>query len=81
MNFKILMGNSNSLSSLPINNGYLYYIKDKNVFYIDYENQRIKINAENLLPTVSSDDNGKFLQVVDGVWTANLIPNAEGESF
>lgn len=29
------------------------------------------------LPTVTAADNGKILQVVDGVWTAVEIPNAE----
>ena len=34
-----------------------------------------------LLPTVSSSDNGKFLRVVDGTWSASLISNAEEASF
>ena len=34
-----------------------------------------------LLPTVSSADNGKFLRVVDGTWSASSISNAEEASF
>ena len=34
-----------------------------------------------LLPTVSSSDNGKFLRVVDGTWSASPISNAEEASF
>lgn len=34
-----------------------------------------------LLPTVSSSDNGKFLRVVDGTWSASSISNAEEASF
>lgn len=34
-----------------------------------------------ILPTVSSDDNGKILTVVDGVWQAVTLPNAEEASF
>lgn len=33
------------------------------------------------LPTVSASDNGKFLQVVKGAWTAVTIPDAEGGSY
>lgn len=34
-----------------------------------------------VIPTATSEDNGKFLRVVDGVWTAAAIPNANGVSF
>ena len=37
-------------------------------------------NAQSL-PTVSASDNGKFLQVVKGAWTAVTIPDAEGGSY
>lgn len=33
------------------------------------------------IPTVTSDDNGKILRVVDGVWAAVTIPNANEVSF
>lgn len=33
------------------------------------------------LPSVSTSDNGKFLRVVNGVWTASSINNANGVSF
>mgnify|MGYP003300616203 CR=1 FL=1 len=33
------------------------------------------------LPGVTEEDEGKFLQVVDGAWTAVTIENAEGDSF
>lgn len=33
------------------------------------------------LPAVTSADNGKVLQVVNGVWAAATIPNANGVSF
>ena len=33
------------------------------------------------LPSTTEADNGKFLRVVDGVWTAVEIPNANGGSF
>lgn len=33
------------------------------------------------IPTVTADDNGKFLCVVDGAWAATTVPNAEEESF
>lgn len=33
------------------------------------------------LPAVTSSDNGKFLQVVNGAWAAATIPSANGGSF
>ena len=33
------------------------------------------------LPEVTTDDNGKFLRVVEGEWAADSIPNARGVSF
>ncbi len=33
------------------------------------------------LPVVTEADNGKVLRVVDGVWVAASIPNAEGVGF
>ena len=47
--------------------------------------ERTKWNAaaedKKELPSVSTSDNGKFLQVVNGVWTAVTIPDANGGSF
>lgn len=37
--------------------------------------------VESGLPSVTEDDNGKFLRVTDGVWAAVDIPSAEGGSF
>lgn len=34
-----------------------------------------------VLPSVTSSDNGKLLQVVNGVWAAVSLPNASGVSF
>lgn len=33
------------------------------------------------LPSVTEADNGKVLRVVNGVWAAAIIPNAEGVGF
>lgn len=33
------------------------------------------------VPTVTSADNGKFLRVVNGAWSAVAIDSAEGASF
>ena len=32
-------------------------------------------------PTVTIEDNGKFLRVVNGVWAAATVDNANGVSF
>ena len=33
------------------------------------------------IPSVTTDDNGKILRVVDGAWAVTTIPNASGVSF
>lgn len=47
--------------------------------------ERTKWNAaaedKKELPSVSTSDNGKFLRVINGVWTASSINNANGVSF
>ena len=36
---------------------------------------------KNFLPTVTTDDNGKFLRVVEGIWSASEVPCAENTKF
>lgn len=36
---------------------------------------------KNFLPTVTTDDNGKFLRVVEGIWAASEVPCAEDTKF
>lgn len=38
-------------------------------------------NGGSALPEVTTDDNGKFLIVVDGAWTVTTLPSAEEASF
>lgn len=45
-----------------------------------YSNKQ-KVLTVNDVPTVTASDNGKFLRVVDGAWSAVEIANAQGESF
>ena len=40
----------------------------------------IKID-ESLLPSVTTNNNGDFLRVVNGAWVASTVPNAEEASF
>lgn len=37
--------------------------------------------AARVTPAVTADDNGKFLRVVDGAWSAVAVSNAEEASF
>lgn len=34
-----------------------------------------------ILPSVTTDNNGAFLRVVNGAWAMDMISNAEGVSF
>lgn len=38
-------------------------------------------DADKELPSVTASDNGKFLRVVNGAWSAETIPSANGGSF
>lgn len=50
---------------------------------LPFDDEAIKalINEKMQAVSVTSDDNGKFLRVVDGVWAADTVPNANGVSF
>lgn len=56
----------NALGSDEINANTLYMLTD---------------SEEEVVPVVTSADNGKFLRVVNGVWAAASISSAEGASF
>lgn len=47
---------------------------------VDFTNATVT-GLPGLLPTVGLIDNGKFLRVVDGAWTAATVENANGVSF
>ena len=46
-----------------------------------YSSGTLTFEVTNPLPSVSSADNGKFLVVDNGSWTAQTIPDANGNSF
>ena len=46
-----------------------------------YTDKKISSDGGSGLPSVGTADNGKFLQVVNGVWTATEIPSAENSEF
>lgn len=46
-----------------------------------YSSGTLTFSVTNPLPAVTSSDNGKFLVVDNGSWTAQTIPNANGNSF
>lgn len=48
---------------------------------INGTNYEIKDNDAMPKIEVSTSDNGKFLRVVDGVWAASSVPNAEEATF
>lgn len=52
-------------------------------FYLEDEIESIWNIVEAIpeIPNVTTQDNGKFLRVVDGIWAAASIPNAEEAEF
>lgn len=46
----------------------------------DVQNNKVAWSAKEL-PAVTASDNGKFLRVVNGVWAASTVDNANGVSF
>ena len=50
---------------------------------LPFDDEAIKtlINGKMQAVSVTSDDNGKFLRVVNGAWAAATVPNANGERF
>ena len=54
---------------------------DENGKPTDWECVDIASGSGSALPAVTEADNGKILTVVDGVWTAIALPNAEEASF
>lgn len=47
---------------------------------VDFSKSTV-VGLNGLLPTVTTSNNGQFLRVVDGVWSADTVPNANGVSF
>lgn len=46
-----------------------------------YSKSEIDVMLSNVFPSVTVDDNGKFLRVIDGVWAVEAIPIAEEGSY
>ena len=45
------------------------------------DNYYTKEEINSKIPSVTTQDNGKFLRVVNGKWVAASVPNAEEASF
>ena len=61
------------------------YIRNT-TFQITVQNDSVDVqffvaDAQPELPAVTASDNGKFLRVVSGAWTAQAVPSAESNSF
>lgn len=66
---------SSSFASFECLIGTIVYI-----YHVNSSNGWAKFTYS-LPPSVTTDDNGKILQVVNGVWTAVTITNAEGVAY
>lgn len=50
-------------------------------YELDHIKEEIAILSTKVLPDVDSEDNGKFLRVVDAEWQPDTVPSAEDTSF
>ena len=78
------MPSSKKISSLVINKvpspEIFNSMKSKGLINED-EVYLVEDERSSRLPAVTSVDNGKFLRVVNGSWTAVAVPSAEGSNF
>ena len=73
----ILKGENNKI--VPATPGVDYVVPgDSTVTSVNGQTGAVTVHE---VPTVTASDNGKFLRVVNGVWTAAEIANANGGSF
>ena len=73
----ILKGENNKI--VPATPGVDYVVPgDSTVTSVNGQTGAVTVHE---VPTVTASDNGKFLRVVNGVWTAAEITNASGVSF
>ena len=54
------------------------YLKTAPVTSVNGKTGAVKVRE---VPSVTASDNGKFLRVVNGAWSAETIPSANGGSF
>lgn len=57
----------------------VYFVDDGTVFATNFRGERVKSENASTLPAVSIDNNGAFLRVVDGVWTAVNLTDVSTE--
>lgn len=55
--------------------------KSGQVVGFDNNGNAVAQDAPSSVPDVTTTDNGKFLRVVDGAWSATTVPNAEEVAF
>ena len=73
----ILKGENNKI--VPATPGVDYVVPgDSTVTSVNGQTGAVTVHE---VPTVTASDNGKFLRVANGVWTAAEIANANGGSF
>ena len=60
--------------------GKIYFVLESSNIYIYHSGIWYTIGG-NYLPKVTAVDNGKFLRVVNGTWSAAVVPNAEEVNF
>ena len=73
----ILKGENNKI--VPATPGVDYVVPgDSTVTSINGQTGAVTVRE---VPSVTTSDNGKFLRVVNGAWSAETIPSANGGSF
>ena len=76
----LLYAQTNKASKTTVDNLTNTVSQKANLTAVNNLSARVTTLENNKLPTVSTNDNGKILQVASGKWTAQTLPIYNGET-
>lgn len=73
--------NDSGFKTTDNNTTYMLNKSENVVILTGSDNSTSTFTIDKELPTVTTENNGDFLRVVNGAWVASTVPNAEEASF